>query len=101
MNMDPGRMRARNSKGMPSSPNGVASVDWHAGIVRMAEVEAANRAALRRAMVTRAAYLRAERRGFEPGHELEDWLAAELEVANAQQLTILSPGEDAGYRRPC
>jgi len=23
------------------------------------------------------AYLRAERRGFEPGHELEDWLAAE------------------------
>ena len=28
-----------------------------------------------------AAYLRAERRGFEPGYELEDWLAAEREVA--------------------
>jgi hypothetical protein len=26
------------------------------------------------------AYLRAERRGFEPGHELEDWLAAERSV---------------------
>jgi hypothetical protein len=27
-----------------------------------------------------AAYLRAQARGFEPGHELEDWLAAEHEV---------------------
>lgn len=25
------------------------------------------------------AYLKAEARGFEPGHELEDWLAAEAE----------------------
>jgi hypothetical protein len=34
----------------------------------------------RRAMVEQAAYLRAERRGFAPGGELEDWLAAEVEV---------------------
>jgi hypothetical protein len=27
------------------------------------------------------AYLRAERRGFVPGHELEDWFAAEAEVS--------------------
>ena len=27
-----------------------------------------------------AAYFKAEARGFEPGHELEDWLAAEREV---------------------
>jgi hypothetical protein len=27
-----------------------------------------------------AAYFKAEARGFEPGHELEDWLAAESEV---------------------
>lgn len=26
-----------------------------------------------------AAYLKAEARGFEPGHELEDWLEAEAE----------------------
>jgi hypothetical protein len=26
-----------------------------------------------------AAYFKAERRGFAPGHELEDWLAAEKE----------------------
>ena len=27
-----------------------------------------------------AAYFRAERRGFAPGHELDDWLAAEDEI---------------------
>ena len=34
----------------------------------------------RRAMIAEAAYLRAERRGFVPGQETEDWLAAEVEV---------------------
>ena len=31
-------------------------------------------------MIAEAAYLRAERRGFDTGHEEEDWLAAEKEV---------------------
>jgi hypothetical protein len=30
--------------------------------------------------VRRLAYLLSERRGFEPGHETEDWLTAELEI---------------------
>ncbi len=30
--------------------------------------------------VARAAYFLAKRRGFEPGHELEDWLVAESEI---------------------
>ncbi len=34
----------------------------------------------RRGMIAEAAYLRAERRGFSPGQEEEDWLAAEAEV---------------------
>lgn len=34
----------------------------------------------RRAMIAQSAYLRAERRGFTPGNEVEDWLAAEAEV---------------------
>jgi hypothetical protein len=34
----------------------------------------------RQSMIAKAAYLRAERRNFAPGHELEDWLAAETEV---------------------
>lgn len=37
-------------------------------------------AEMRRTMVAENAYLRAERRGFGPGHETEDWLAAEAEV---------------------
>jgi hypothetical protein len=30
--------------------------------------------------IRRLAYLLSERRGFEPGHEREDWLAAEREI---------------------
>jgi hypothetical protein len=35
---------------------------------------------VRRGMIAKAAYLRAERRGFAPGGEHEDWTAAEAEV---------------------
>ena len=34
----------------------------------------------RRRMIAEAAYYRAASRNFEPGHELEDWLAAESEI---------------------
>ena len=34
----------------------------------------------RRTMISEAAYLRAELRGFTSGYELEDWLLAEREV---------------------
>lgn len=51
---------------------------------RTAQAKAPQRAAVsaedRRAMIAEGAYLRAERRGFAPGHETEDWLAAEVEV---------------------
>ena len=35
----------------------------------------------REAMIRTAAYLRAQNRGFAPGYEWEDWLAAEAEVS--------------------
>jgi DUF2934 family protein len=34
----------------------------------------------RAGLIARAAYFRAMERGFEPGNELSDWLAAEAEV---------------------
>ena len=34
----------------------------------------------RDALIAEAAYFRAEKRGFAPGHEAEDWFAAEREV---------------------
>ena len=43
----------------------------------------------RRTMIAEGAYLRAERRGFAPGHETEDWLAAEAEV---DALLKVAPG---------
>ena len=53
------------------------------GVVGMAETEVVARNAERRTLIARAAYYRAQTRGFEPGHELEDWLAAEAEVARS------------------
>jgi hypothetical protein len=34
----------------------------------------------REALIAELAYFRALRRSFEPGHEVEDWLAAEAEI---------------------
>jgi hypothetical protein len=46
----------------------------------------------RLAMIAQAAYFRAERRGFTPGYEAEDWLAAESEVDTALTLGAVSSG---------
>lgn len=35
---------------------------------------------IRHTAIAEAAYFRAEHRGFVPGHELDDWLAAEEEI---------------------
>ena len=37
--------------------------------------------AQRHAMIAEAAYYQGERRHFEPGHELDDWLRAEAEIS--------------------
>jgi phosphoglucomutase len=46
----------------------------------------------RLARIAEAAYYHSQRRGFDPGHELDDWLAAEAEIdqslANAVQPTL-------------
>jgi len=60
---DNGRRAARSRKSPPVTPA-------RAGVTSEA----------RRALIAEAAYLRAEQRGFAPGLETEDWLAAEAEV---------------------
>ena len=43
--------------------------------------------------IARAAYQRAEERGFEPGHAVDDWLAAEKEIdARAAIARGITPG---------
>ena len=54
--------------GRSGPPNPLAPL-WEARMRRIREV----------------AYFKAERRGFLPGHELEDWLEAEEEVDNASR----------------
>jgi len=60
-----------------------------AGKLKLNKPEAAKRAsaargagphAERHAMIAEAAYYTAERRGFESGHELDDWLVAESQI---------------------
>jgi hypothetical protein len=48
-----------------------------------------------RQRIEQEAYYRAERRGFAPGHELEDWLAAERELL-AQESRKPGSGDTAG-----
>jgi hypothetical protein len=52
-----------------------------------------------RVKVATAAYFIAEKRGFEPGHEIDDWLAAEAEIDNAEAVVLkpiqLSPAGSA------
>lgn len=44
------------------------------------------------AMIAERAYFRSEQRGFAPGHEIEDWLAAEAELnATAKPETEAKP----------
>lgn len=46
-----------------------------------------------RGRIAEAAYYRAQRRGFAPGREMEDWLEAEREVGGAVPIgeTVRSP----------
>ena len=46
---------------------------------------------MKRGMIAEAAYLRAEKRGFAPGYENEDWLAAEAEVDRLLSADLRAP----------
>jgi 7-keto-8-aminopelargonate synthetase-like enzyme len=54
---------------------------------------------LRARMVETAAYFRAERRGFTPGYEVEDWLAAETEIESLVGGPASPARSGAGTRR--
>ena len=56
---------------MPRSPQSAEKVTLFTSAVRPQN---------RDELIGTAAYYHAERRGFEPGHELDDWLAAERDV---------------------
>jgi Protein of unknown function (DUF2934) len=76
-------MATRRSTDVPANPPARADAPRPGVRVRRSPTESARLALTpeaRRTMIAEGAYLRAERRGFVPGHETEDWHAAEAEV---------------------
>lgn len=84
----------------PTAPN--EPIKKRAGLVVLRRDRSALGAACvtgenRRRMIERAAYYRAERRGFVPGYELQDWLDAERELnANLSDSKTIPP-ESLGH----
>jgi len=73
----------REREAMPSKGEGVARLLPPSGspVASAVAVPAVSDAiGERQALIAVAAYYIAERRGFEPGYELQDWLCAEREV---------------------
>ncbi len=62
-----------------STPSAPSAPSAHERLAPVLEGRAPIDAEAREEMIREAAYFRAERRGFESGHEIEDWLAAERE----------------------
>jgi hypothetical protein len=74
------QIRARRASVPASEKRQSAVAKSVAEAVHMSAVSDA-RPANREASVATAAYFLAEKRDFAPGHELEDWLAAETQIA--------------------
>lgn len=73
------RQRGSNSRTPASQQPGRVAVAA-AGTGRLADHVPTADAGTREQRIAVSAYLRAAQRGFAPGHELEDWLAAEREL---------------------
>lgn len=66
---------------------------------RGSKAKAAPAAPDRRGWIATAAYFRAERRGFAPGGEIDDWLAAEAEIAvDAEHVGTARPARKPARR---
>lgn len=63
----------------------ISQVESDKDVRQLVAAEAENRTADHHAKIALRAYFIAEKRGFEPGHELDDWLAAEAQFARAEQ----------------
>jgi Protein of unknown function (DUF2934) len=71
----PPKVRARPRKSPASPTRASDKTSSHT-----AAAQEAHSPVDRYASIAQAAYFRSQHRGFKPGHEMEDWLAAEAEV---------------------
>lgn len=75
-----------------------ALADWlHGCFAAVERGDAPLDSAAREALIRNAAYRRAEYRGFAPGHDLEDWLAAERDI----DYWITARAAPRRYAPPC
>jgi Protein of unknown function (DUF2934) len=86
--------RARVAKPRTASSKASHSRQVDVDTEQMAKAQVAAREAARQAEIAREAYFRAERRGFAPGYELDDWLAAEAAVNGDGTAEVLSTIDD-------
>ena len=73
-----GTNRTAKSKLPPSPPTDSPAPDVTDATLKRREIPSFSET--REARIAEAAYWRAERRGFQAGHELDDWLAAERQI---------------------
>jgi hypothetical protein len=81
-------VRVRPRKAAPGSSR---TAESHA-----APAEAPRPVTDRYASIALAAYFRSQHRGFKPGYEMEDWLAAEAEVDQRLRGETRTPGVSPG-----
>jgi len=63
----------------PAAPHSSAAADLHPNSI-VTRASAFIEPHRRQAMVAEAAYFLAERRAFDPGHDVDDWLQAEQQI---------------------
>jgi hypothetical protein len=85
--------RARRRPGTTAGNSAIAQPKRDPDLARLATAEVAVRASAYQERVALAAYFIAEKRGFEPGHELDDWLVAEAQIAAAELPGVTTPIE--------
>jgi len=85
LSLDPTRQQgAAKRTGAILAGGPAADAAWRAanGLGKVVPINAQEQ---RRRLIEQTAYFNAQRRGFAPGHELEDWLAAEQAVDTASR----------------
>jgi hypothetical protein len=86
---DPDRGATRTRKDREPSALQQSSDDEAAVVEANAGARSGPGSSVTREAIAEAAYCRAERRGFEPGHELEDWFAAEHELMEREGAGVI------------
>jgi hypothetical protein len=85
MNVQAQRSGRRGRKRAGVGDGIAAQMELDNDVRQLGAAEAKDRIVDHQARIALAAYFIAEKRGFESGHELDDWFAAEAELAQAEQ----------------